>query len=304
MKKLLICLCIFILAFTGCSSQNKSSDASVVFYLINDGKELASSIYNIDETDAKKWADKIVSVLNNGEGIPANGESLLSEGVKIKSISFFGTIVTADLSPAYENKDIAGKLLIRAGITKTLTQHKDITAVTVTVDGKPIYDSSGNEIGPMTSSMYVDENANDINNYRSSRMTLYFTNEQGNVLIPQEREVYYSINTPLEQAVVNELVQGPSNMGLIRTLPVETNVLNVTIQDGICYVNFDESFLNNTLNTSPEVQIYSIVNSLYKVCQVEKVAFSVNGSNQYTLKDSISLANVFSPDMELVKSDR
>lgn len=303
MKRLIICLLIFILPLAGCAESKSASSNNSIYYLANDGKKLAGAEFKADAEDAQEWAAKMAEALNNAEGVPAGGTSLLSGGVKVNDLFLSGSILTVDLNPAYESLDTARKLLVRAGITKMMTQHKDISAVTVTVDGKPIYDSSGNEIGAMTATMYVDENSDDINNYRSTNMTLYFTDEQGQALIPETREVYYSINTPLEQAVVNELARGPSSIGLIRTLPVETNVLNVTIQDDICYVNFDESFLNNTLNTSPEVQIYSIVNSLYKVCGVEKVAFSVSGSNQVTLKDTIRLDTVFSPKMDLVKED-
>ncbi|MBR3397654.1 MAG: GerMN domain-containing protein [Lachnospiraceae bacterium] len=297
MSLLLIC----ILVLTGCSMKNASKDASGIYFLRSSGKELASAEFHIEEEDVEKWARKTADALNNGEGVPADGMNLFSGGVRINDLSFAGTILTVDLNPAYESQDTARKLLIRAGITKTMTQNPGITAVAVNVDGKPIYDSTGNEIGAMTAGMYVDDSADDISNYRSTSMTLYFTNERGDTLIPEYRDVYYSVNTPVEQAVVNELLQGPSSIVLFRTIPAETNVLNVTIQDDICYVNFDEGFLNNTLKNDPEVQIYSIVNSLSKVCQVEKVAFSVNGSSQVTLKDKISLDTVFSPNMELVE---
>lgn len=301
MKKVLSLLLICILVLTGCSMKNASKDASGIYFLRSSGKELASAEFHIEEEDVEKWARKTADALNNGEGVPADGMNLFSGGVRINDLSFAGTILTVDLNPAYESQDTARKLLIRAGITKTMTQNPGITAVAVNVDGKPIYDSTGNEIGAMTAGMYVDDSADDISNYRSTSMTLYFTNERGDTLIPEYRDVYYSVNTPVEQAVVNELLQGPSSIVLFRTIPAETNVLNVTIQDDICYVNFDEGFLNNTLKNDPEVQIYSIVNSLSKVCQVEKVAFSVNGSSQVTLKDKISLDTVFSPNMELVE---
>ncbi len=301
MKKVLSILLICILVLTGCSAKSASRDGSGIYYLRSSGKELASAEFHLEEENVEKWARKMADALNNGEGVPADGMNLFNGGVRINDLSLFGTILTVDLNPAYESQDTARKLLIRAGITKTMTQNPEISAVAVNVDGKPIYDSAGNEIGPMTASMYVDESADDISNYRSTSMTLYFTNERGEALIPENREVYYSVNTPVEQAVVNELLQGPSSIVLFRTIPAETNVLNVTIQDDICYVNFDEGFLNNTLNNDPEVQIYSIVNSLYKACQVEKVAFSVNGSSQVTLKDKISLDTVFSPNMDLVE---
>ena len=123
------------------------------------------------------------------------------------------------------------------------------------------------------------------------------------MLLPEERKVYYSSNVPLERAVVEEIVKGPKQDGHYPTLPAETNILSVTIQEGICYVNFDDSFTNSILSVQEEIPIYSIVNSLASVCHVNKVQFSINGSSSVTFRKNMKLDQLFEQNLKLVETE-
>lgn len=48
-------------------------------------------------------------------------------------------------------------------------------------------------------------------------------------------------------------------------------------KDGICYVNLDESFLTVVNNVSTDVAVYSIVNSLVELSNINKVQILING---------------------------
>ena len=67
-------------------------------------------------------------------------------------------------------------------------------------------------------------------------MTLYFTNESGDGLTAEQRNIYYSTNVPLERVVVEQLVKGPAQAGHYAVLPPELKILSVTVSEGICYV--------------------------------------------------------------------
>ena len=103
-------------------------------------------------------------------------------------------------------------------------------------------------------------------------MTLYFTNESGDGLTAEQRNIYYSTNVPLERVVVEQLVKGPAQAGHYAVLPPELKILSVTVSEGICYVNFDETFVNPPLDIEPEITIYAIANSLAETCHVEQGA--------------------------------
>ena len=72
-------------------------------------------------------------------------------------------------------------------------------------------------------------------------------------------------------------------------------------KDGICYVNFDNSFLTESTDVSPELEIYSIVNSLCELSYINKVQISINGETNVKFKDSISLEYTFTRNLDIVK---
>ena len=56
------------------------------------------------------------------------------------------------------------------------------------------------------------------------------------------------------------------------TLPGTTKLINVSVAERICYLNFDSSFRNTIDNKLTEdVVLYSIVNSLTSLPTVDKV---------------------------------
>ena len=84
------------------------------------------------------------------------------------------------------------------------------------------------------------------------------------------------------------------------TLNPETKVLSVTINDGICYVNLNETFLTQLNNASAEVVIYSVVNSLIELPSVNKVQISVNGKTDVLYRETVNLSTVFERNLDLV----
>ena len=155
------------------------------------------------------------------------------------------------------------EVLVRAAVVRTLVQLPDVSLVSITVEGNPLYDSKNNAVGWMNAEQFINNDGNEINTYELARVRLYFADESGTKLIAADREKHYSTNTPLERFVVEELIAGPSGRidGLFPSVNAGTKIVNVTTKDGICYVNLDESFLTVVNNVSTEVSIYAIVNS-------------------------------------------
>lgn len=94
----------------------------------------------------------------------------------------------------------------------------------------------------------------------------------------------------------NSWSKGPKESGHYATLPTDTNILSVTISDGICYVNFDEKVQQTTVGAKADTAIYSIVDSLVQVCQVDNVQFSINGETNSNSRKSVPLDQLFAWD--------
>jgi germination protein M len=147
------------------------------------------------------------------------------------------------------------------------------------VQGEQLYDNTGSPVGLMSADQFINNDGNEINTYELIKVKLYFANEDGDKLIAAYREKHYSTNTPLERFVVEEIIAGPSGQiaGLYPTVNSDTKIISVSTRDGICYVNLDSSFMTVVNNVSTEVAIYSIVNSLAELSNINKVQILING---------------------------
>lgn len=196
------------------------------------------------------------------------------------------------------NMNATREILCRAALTKTMTQIEGIDYISIYVADQPLLDSYGNPVGVMADSDFI-EGISDINAYEKSQLTLFFADEAGEHLAKESREVVHSINTSLERLIVEELIKGPQARGRYPTLPGDTKLLNVSLNENICYINFDAAFLNNSLEVKEYIPIYSIVNSLSEIATVSKVQITVNGSQDVMFRDAISLNAQFERNLEI-----
>ena len=92
--------------------------------------------------------------------------------------------------------------------------------------------------------------------YQYKELNLYFTNEEGNQLVPEARQVYYNGNTPIEKVIVEQLLRGPGESGHYATLPSDTRIVGVSVADGIAYVNLGKQFVDEALPVDAQIPIY------------------------------------------------
>ena len=96
------------------------------------------------------------------------------------------------------------------------------------------------------------------------------------------------MSTSMEKLVVEQLLEGSRN-GNLPVLPRGTQILNVSITDGVCYVNLDDTFLSGEITVPDNIPVYALVNSLTELKSVSRVQLMVNGSAE-VMFHSISLA--------------
>lgn len=88
--------------------------------------------------------------------------------------------------------------------------------------------------------------------------------------------------------------------GLHATINPNTKIINVTTKDGICYVNLDDNFLTVPDNVSMDAAVYSIVNSLVELSNINKVQILVNGEVPTT--SAIFQNSTFERNLDMVTS--
>ncbi len=77
----------------------------------------------------------------------------------------------------------------------------------------------------------------------------------------------------------------------------------MAVVDGSCYVNLDENFRNQNYEIQEQVVIYSIVDSLSSLGNIDRVQISINGDTSGNYRDDYELSQMYRPDYRLVDFD-
>ena len=148
---------------------------------------------------------------------------------------------------------------------------------------------------------FIDNAGDEINSYDSIDLTLYYADSDGERLIKTVRNVEYNTNISVEKLVVEQLIAGTDIEGLRGTINPQTEIINVTVKDGICYVNLSADFIIPADGIRQELTLYSIVDSLAELSGVSKVQFSIDGNSDIVLGDNMSLAAQYERNLDVVR---
>ncbi len=115
-------------------------------------------------------------------------------------------------------------------------------------------------------------------------LTLYFSDSNAEKVWPEVRNVpVYDARTAW--AALQALMDGPEKAGYFRTIPEGTVVLDLSIANGVCTVNFSREFIDNHWGGSAGemMTLASIVNTLTEFPSIQKVMILVEGKSGETL---------------------
>lgn len=282
--------------------QNVSgSPLEVQFYYLNkEENALVSQPYTIEQ---EEQSGQIQELLEKMQEVPESIDvkAPMRFGFQVLSYQMEGTQVVIKVDEAYKQMLPSTEILVRAAIVRTLTQVKGIDGISFLVGEDPLTDYAGKPVGVMKADMFIDNEGSEINAYEQTNIKLYFANETGTALTQVNRLVVYNSNIAIERVIVDQLIAGPSNTESYPTINPTTKVNSVTITDGICYVNLDSAFLTQPYNVTAEVTIYSIVNSLAELSDVNKVQLMINGETAVQYRDNISFDNTFTRNLDLIE---
>lgn len=294
---LVMALVLGSVAFSGCGKKETESKYKIYYVNEEQGEVLAESFVPSEET-TQTMLEEMTEKLNKKN---AEGHTLLPENIEIQSCVDDDGMIRVDFNQEYHDLNPVDEVLLRASIVKDYVQIPNIYLVTITAEGTPIVDSQGQEIGAMSLDSFLENTGKEIMAYQYKELNLYFTNEEGNQLVPEARQVYYNGNTPIEKVIVEQLLRGPGESGHYATLPSDTRIVGVSVADGIAYVNLGKQFVDEALPVDAQIPIYSIVNSLIDAGNVSQVQFSINGDTSLLFKDKVDMNQLFQVNHELEK---
>ncbi|MEE1085594.1 MAG: GerMN domain-containing protein [Schaedlerella sp.] len=298
---LILCLLCLILCVTACEKRTDVSDDEEYIYCLNGDKTgLIKVEYDFPVANTQDLARAVlrelarpVEEIEYVQPIP--------EEIKVESCKVDGIIAVVDFNSAYYDLSNLDEKLLRAAVVQSLLEIDEIIGVQFTVEGERLKLEDGTVVGVMNQNDFVQNTNTALNEYRTTTLTLYFSNEAGDGLTWEKREVKYTSNETQEKLIVENLLSGPTKTGAYPTINPQTTLLSVTIKDDICYVNFDSDFLNRVYDVKPEVIIYSVVNSLIAGTDIYKVQITVNGEKEVKFEDTVDLSKPFEADYSYIK---
>lgn len=144
---------------------------------------------------------------------------------------------------------------------------------------------------------YVPEEEITTSQLRKAIVSLYFNQKDTNQLVPEARAIdVKELTKDPYNTLVKLLIEGPKNDKLEKLIPEGTKINKIEIEKGILKLDLSQEFIDNHKEgiEAESRTIYSIVNTLSSLNEVEAVQILINGKEDVSFKDSqVSLKDPF-----------
>lgn len=156
-----------------------------------------------------------------------------------------------------------------------------ILAVAAIIAGRAFF--SGNDPGGETPTEPDPVTETDKPEKISRKVKLYFASEDGMSFKTEERVIESAGEKDLPLDILKELINGPQEAGVYPALNKSTEILGVEVKNKIADVRLGDNFisLNTGGSTKEFISVFSVVNTLTDLDEIEAVTFSYGGNPVY-----------------------
>lgn len=207
-------------------------------------------------------------------------------------------------SSAYLSLEPIDEVLLRASVVKTLCQVDGVEYVEFFVEDETL-EIDGQPVGAMSELSFMDSIGGD-GATQDKYVTLFFSDVSGKGMKEITVRLTYDMTVPLARLLIEQLLAGPEKMERVNTsdvrasIPEGTKLNSLTIRDHVCYVDFSKEFVNVQAEVKSEIVIYSIVNTLCELSDINKVQFTIDGEQQEAYGDTKEFDQPFERNLDLV----
>lgn len=316
MKKMkYICLFLCVLCLTACGNeetrvvpqQEELGENQLYAYYVNmDKTDLVTRVctYDVDKnvvSNASAIIQVLVDVKQNEDY-----QSPIPEGITYDSTTYNEKKGRVEVSfdIFYDMVDADTLLFFKASVVKTLLQLQNVDSVTISLTD---LSSSNAETATVSENFDQDSftmsfgNASGYN--QRGTIVLYFANESGEELKEYRKTIEISNNSSLARIVVESIIDGPEGDAYKATVSPKTTIQNISVKDGICYVDLSEEFYDTDNSLRNDIIVYSIVNSLAELPTVSKVQFLKNGEKQQFFRETMPFDGIFERNLDLIEQE-
>lgn len=295
----------------GCNNKsgNTSEDTSTetdVYYIDSAETTVVKQEFEPTGTTREELVEEYMKALQT-EPKDIKLTKTIPDNVTLKEFSFNNDDqLTLNFDGNYSQLKGIEEVLCRAAIVRTLSQVEGVEYIEFYVNGMPLVDSNEKPIGYMSKDSFIFNAKEETKYYNDAKLTLYFANADGDKLVESNIIVTYDGSISMEEVVIQQLINGPleKDKGVkLPTIPTDTKLIKITTKEGICYVDFSDKFLDKLPNITDEVAIYSVVNSLVELPNVNKVQILINGEKKKTYRENIPIEDFLIRNLEIVEGE-
>lgn len=297
MKKLLytsVIVILTVLVFASCKDDVPSGMNEIKLYFSNAEKNGLAFETDYIKSDLMSDKKELVSTVMNRlfKGPSSSSEKpIIPLGVSLRGVSVNSddkTEINIDLAGDYyrdpsQDGALALELLSRYSIIYTLCQFDGIDKVQIYVNGKQLRSDNGTGefVEAIGSENIMTSAPSDGDSSSSKLVTLYFADSDGKLLEAESRRVKNKFGS-YEKTLINELIAGPRYETHKAVIPSGTRLISIEQTEGVCFVNLSGEFASGLKPGSQEekIAVYSIVNTLTRLSEIEKVQILTDGKKR------------------------
>lgn len=222
--------------------------------------------------------------------------SPVPSGTTFQSVERSGSLLTVYLRQSFTSQSGIDQSILDACLAKTGLQIDGVRRVRIRVEsmgGQTLRDNTFS-----ASDILLFDSGETI---RQTELLLYFSDANHHFLLTEKRTVPYLDPETLPEYVVEQLILGPQTPGMVSALPLGTAIWEVTVDNGICAVDFNEDFYRNRPQDeqAEQLALLSVVNSLCELDGINQVQFYVEG-RKLDFYEKLSINVPFSMDTSVV----
>lgn len=299
----MLCACLVVMLaglflLTSCGKK-EAEDRFNLFYIRSDKTGIYPISYDLKNVDTESCVHEVLMALSEDTG-KVEYIKTIPTSVNVTDFTISNGVLSLYFSRSYLDMEKLTEILTRAAIVRTVTQIDGINSVSFYVAGKPLENADGNAVGPMSAARFVSDFSSEA--LVETTINLYFSTYDGKTVMPEKRKVYYSSNVSLDHVVLDQLMSGPDDDKLLSAMPAEVRLLSVSTTSRTCYVNFSEAFQNPITGLTDNVVVYSVVNSLTELPDIDNVVITVNGNLPVFATKGLDLSKPLSKNNEIINA--
>ena len=279
--KRIVCLLLMLALLCGCARLGLGrQDKGVSFYYRSTDADYFSPLgaMGIEHRTLRDDQTDINAMMKLYLGGPVDPEltSPFPKGMQLLRSEMTAREITLVFDDTLAALSGVGLRLACACIARTVAEYGGYDTVTIRAEHLSLDGEEAVTVQP-AELVLEDRSAGQPN----ALVQLFFADAQGRFLIEEQRSAPVEEKQELPEFILRSLIEGPQTESLNATIPKGTVLLNVSVVDRVCLVNFSAEFLQNRPRNelAERMTVFSVVNSLTQLEDVDSVEILVEGSS-------------------------